>query len=307
MMATRFADSEQVQVVSNAVLDAYNSELGQKLADKACDMDLFFGNQEWGIQWDYYGWEYDMLTYFLFFLQRGLAYGGIRTSKVHLFHDLPIGSSIPRSGWWWLEHGFYDFPYIGNRFPPTDELHHFQGGRTKKHQFQGDYVGIDKEKIEAVAGAVGSMAARARDWWGDWGCGGCGVRCRRSLKVRPAMYDKFEVWNLGIPPKKHGKHMETWWLTNLTSWFEWGAAHFQTNSIKLSPFWIMNCYINLLSCWGMMLVGDSKQFKHSFSIRCIEWWSDIDYINLYHAFLIDWNILKPPTSMGISRNMECPS
>lgn len=61
-----FADSEQVQVVSNAVLDAYNSELGQKLADKACD-----------------------------------------------------------------------------------------------------YVGIDKEKIEAVAGAVGSMAARARDWWGD--------------------------------------------------------------------------------------------------------------------------------------------
>ena len=64
-MATRFADSEQVQVVSNAVLDAYNSELGQKLADKACDMDLFFGNQEWGIQWDYYGWEYDMLTYFL--------------------------------------------------------------------------------------------------------------------------------------------------------------------------------------------------------------------------------------------------
>lgn len=61
-----FADSEQVQVVSNAVLDAYNSKLGQKLADKACD-----------------------------------------------------------------------------------------------------YVGIDKEKIEAVAGAVGSMAARARDWWGD--------------------------------------------------------------------------------------------------------------------------------------------
>ena len=32
---------------------------------------------------------------------------------------------------------------------------------------QGDYVGIDKEKIEAVAGAVGSMAAVARDWWGD--------------------------------------------------------------------------------------------------------------------------------------------
>ena len=55
----------------------------------------------------------------------------------------------------------------GNRFSPTDELHHFQRSRTKNHQFQGDYVGIDKEKIEAVAGAVGSMAARARDWWGD--------------------------------------------------------------------------------------------------------------------------------------------
>ena len=80
MMAARFADSEQVQVVSNVVLDAYNSELGQKLADKACD-------KEWGIQWDYYGWEYDMLTCFLFFLRRGLAYGGIRTSKVHLFQD----------------------------------------------------------------------------------------------------------------------------------------------------------------------------------------------------------------------------
>ena len=24
-----------------------------------------------------------------------------------------------------LEHGFYDFPYIGNVVIPTDELHHF--------------------------------------------------------------------------------------------------------------------------------------------------------------------------------------
>lgn len=67
-MATRFADSEQVQMVGNAVLDAYNSELGQKLADKACDMDYH------GLSWTcflvtrtgesseiiYYGWEYGM-------------------------------------------------------------------------------------------------------------------------------------------------------------------------------------------------------------------------------------------------------
>ena len=65
MMATRFADSEQVQMVGNAVLDAYNSELGQKLADKACDMDYhglswtcFLVTSEFGnIQWDYYGWD----------------------------------------------------------------------------------------------------------------------------------------------------------------------------------------------------------------------------------------------------------
>jgi hypothetical protein len=27
-----------------------------------------------------------------------------------------------------LEHGFYDFPYIGNFIIPTDELHHFSEG-----------------------------------------------------------------------------------------------------------------------------------------------------------------------------------
>jgi hypothetical protein len=27
-----------------------------------------------------------------------------------------------------LEHGFYDFPYIGNVIIPTDELHHFSEG-----------------------------------------------------------------------------------------------------------------------------------------------------------------------------------
>jgi len=27
-----------------------------------------------------------------------------------------------------LEHGFYDFPYIGNVIIPTDELHHFLEG-----------------------------------------------------------------------------------------------------------------------------------------------------------------------------------
>ena len=31
------------------------------------------------------------------------------------------------SGWWWLEHNFYDFPYIGNVIIPTDE-HIFQRG-----------------------------------------------------------------------------------------------------------------------------------------------------------------------------------
>eukprot|EP00438_Fugacium_kawagutii_P000704 Skav220045 [mRNA] locus=scaffold2981:338729:339205:- [translate_table: standard] len=59
-----FAESEQAQMVGNAVLDAYNSELGQKLADGACE-----------------------------------------------------------------------------------------------------YVGIDKDKMEAVAGAVGNMANRAMEWW----------------------------------------------------------------------------------------------------------------------------------------------
>jgi len=32
-----FAESEQVQQVGNAVLNAYNSDLGQELAEKACD------------------------------------------------------------------------------------------------------------------------------------------------------------------------------------------------------------------------------------------------------------------------------
>ena len=27
-----------------------------------------------------------------------------------------------------LEHGFYDFPYLGNFIIPTDELHHFSEG-----------------------------------------------------------------------------------------------------------------------------------------------------------------------------------
>ena len=43
----------------------------------------------------------------------------------------------------------------------------FCGGDGIFSHIPGDYVGIDKEKMEAVAGAVGSMAARARDWWGD--------------------------------------------------------------------------------------------------------------------------------------------
>lgn len=59
-----FAESEQVQAVSSAMLDAYSSELGQELADRACD-----------------------------------------------------------------------------------------------------YVGIDKDKMEAVAGAVGSMVSQASNWW----------------------------------------------------------------------------------------------------------------------------------------------
>jgi len=29
---------------------------------------------------------------------------------------------------WWLEHGFYHFPYVGNVIIPTDEVHHFSEG-----------------------------------------------------------------------------------------------------------------------------------------------------------------------------------
>lgn len=32
-----FAESEQAQMVGNAVIDAYNSEMGQQLAEKACE------------------------------------------------------------------------------------------------------------------------------------------------------------------------------------------------------------------------------------------------------------------------------
>ena len=50
------------------------------------------------------------------------------------------------TGWWWLEHGFYDFPYLGGLSSSqlTNSLHHFSEGwrKTTNQDNRSQYLAI---------------------------------------------------------------------------------------------------------------------------------------------------------------------
>ena len=73
-----------------------------------------------------------------------------------------ILSHTGHTGWWWLEHGFYDFPFhLWDVILPIDELHHFSGGGEKPPTSVDRSLGDFWETSEISSCGIPMMLPRA--------------------------------------------------------------------------------------------------------------------------------------------------
>ena len=80
---------------------------------------------------------------------------------VHLHEARLLKKKHTNTGWWWLEHDFYDFPYTGNVIIPTDS--YFSEGFTN-HQPEHDETCEERFFLgcrDLVESAVPIFAAKA--------------------------------------------------------------------------------------------------------------------------------------------------